>query len=56
MSFILLFQSGLLAFISFSSLIAVARTSKTTLSSIGGNGHSSLVPDFRVNTFNFFYH
>ena len=54
MSFILLFQSGLLAFISFSSLIAVARTSKTTLSSIGGNGHSSLVPDFRVNTFNFF--
>ena len=37
--------------ISFSSLIAVAKTSKTMLNSSGENGHPCLVPDFRGNAF-----
>ena len=40
-------------FISFSSLIAVAKTSKTMLNSSGESGNACLVPDFRGNTFNF---
>ena len=40
-------------FIYFSSLIAVAKTSKTMLNSSGENGHPCLVPDFRGNAFNF---
>ena len=40
-------------FISFSSLIAMAKTTKTTLNNSGESGHPCLVPDFRRNAFNF---
>ena len=40
-------------FIPFSSLIAVARTSKTMLNSSDESRHLYLVPDFRGNAFNF---
>ena len=40
-------------YISFSALIAMAKTSKTMLNSTGESGHPCLVPDFRENAFNF---
>ena len=40
-------------FISFSSLIAVAKTSKTILNSSCHGRHPCLVPDFRGNAFKF---
>ena len=40
-------------FISFSSLIAVARISKTMLNNSSENGHPCLTPDLRGNAFSF---
>ena len=40
-------------FISFSSVIAVFRNSKTMLNNSGETGYPYLIPDLRGNTFNF---
>ena len=42
-----------ISFISLSSLLAVARASKTMLNNSGENGHLCLVPDLRGNAFSF---
>ena len=42
-----------ISFISFSYLIAVAKTFKTMLNSSSESGHPFLVPEFRGNAFNF---
>ena len=39
--------------ISFSALMAVAKTCKTVLNRSGESGHPCLVPNFRGNAFNF---
>ena len=39
--------------ISFSSLIAIARTFRTMLNNSGDSGHPCLVPDLRGNAFSF---
>ena len=40
-------------FISFPSLIAMARTSKTMFNNSGESGHPYIVPDLRGNAFSF---
>ena len=40
-------------FISFISLIAVARSSKTMLNGSGESGHPCLIPDLSRNSFSF---
>ena len=40
-------------FISFSSLIAIDRPSRTMLNNSGKSGHPCLIPDLRGNAFNF---
>ena len=47
------FFPNLDSFYLLSAMLAVAKTSKATLSSSGDSGHPCLVPDFRGNAFNF---
>ena len=50
---LLLFFPIWIPLISFPSLIAVARTSKTVLNSSGESRHPCIIPDFSGNTFYF---
>ena len=43
----------LILFTSFSSVVAVAKTSKTMLNKSGEKGYPYLVPELRGNTFRF---
>ena len=43
----------LITFVSFYSLTAIARTSRTMLNNSGESGHSCLVPDLTGNAFSF---
>ena len=43
----------LIPFVCFSSLIAMAKTSKVILNKSGKSGHPCLVPDLRGNAFSF---
>ena len=47
------FTSSFQIWIPFSSLIAMAKTSKTMLNKSGKSGHTCLVPDLRGNAFSF---
>ena len=47
------FFPNLDSFYLLSAMLAVAKTSKATLSSSGDSGHPCLVPDFRGNALNF---
>ena len=40
-------------FLSFSSLITIARTSKATLNNSGNSGHPCLIPDLSGDAFSF---
>ena len=42
-----------ISFISFSSLVAIARTSRTMLNNSGKSGHHCIVPDLRGDSFSF---
>ena len=52
-SSIYIFFYNLDSFFPLSSLIAVAKTSKTMLNSSAESGHPCLVPDLRGNIFNY---
>ena len=50
---LLLFFPTWIPFVSFSSLLVVARTYRTMLNDSGDSGHPCTVPDLRGNAFSF---